>query len=178
VDGAGRPGGITQTVERFKLPGDLPAEAAGLVDLLRQDQMTVRQDLSASVVAGLAIWQGAGAVHVVDDERVPRGLFVPATVAERLPGASLLQDRSPWLREALDGSVEGLPNAIAAVEDKLTEFHSERLNELGPSPNICEDHSLQHVIPGKCPCKKHRDAPCGSREVAARPTGAAAVVTA
>jgi hypothetical protein len=161
---------VTETVERLdllNLRGETSAAAIGLLDLLRRDQITVNFEQPASLVVIAAAWQQAGTVIAVDNSARPRGLFIPSTVAERLPQASLIQEQSPQLRESVGQltRIGNLAGAIVAIESKFDSFHSEHLNRHAANPYIC-DGPLPHKTFSPPPCREHSGAIVTMRNVA------------
>jgi hypothetical protein len=160
---------VTETVERLdllNLQGETSAAAIGLLDLLRQDQITVNFEQPASLVAIAAAWQQAEAVIAVDNNARPRGLFIPSVVAERLPQASLIQEQSPQFRQSVGqlSQLGYLAGAIVAIENKFDSFHSERLNHHAATPYICsgpEPHMASSSF-----CDEHPNANHSMRNVA------------
>jgi hypothetical protein len=158
---------VTQTIESLELPRSESAAAIGLLDLLRQDQMTVHMHQPAHLVARLVAWQGVHTTIVINDDAVPVGLFIPSAVVERLPNTSMLRNSSQELQDTVRtvlATPGGLARAIAAIEREHDEFHSESLNVNAPDPYVCEDHGKPHKR-SRCPCDIHPDAPCGRRGV-------------
>lgn len=158
---------VIQTVERFDLPLEAPVAATGLPDLLRQGQMTVHAGQPASLVALLAEAHEIESVVVVDDSAFPIGLFVPSVVAERLPETYRIQaESSESLRRTVRrlAAAGNLTGAIAAIEGEYGDFHSERLNQLGADPYVCDGNGKPHYW-RRCPCKWHPTATCGRRTI-------------
>ncbi|HBY93026.1 MAG TPA: hypothetical protein DEP84_03520 [Chloroflexi bacterium] len=158
---------VIQTVERFDLPFEAPVVATGLPDLLRQGQMTVHVGLPASLVTLLAGAHEIESVVVADDSAFPIGLFIPSVVAERLPETYRIQGESS---ETLQRTVRrltatgNLAGAIAAIEGAYDDFHSERLNQIGADPYVCDGNGKPHYW-RRCPCKWHPSASCGRRTI-------------
>lgn len=157
---------ITTTIDRYNIPSSLPAVSVGLVELMRQGQMTYFAEHSAGLATQLALWQGVQVVHAVDEEGVPRGLFLPDVVAERLPDVLMNRGAPSLGRNAAGGGLSHLDATIQAIEGTFSEFHSELLTVFGPTPKVCQNHGLPHKV-STCPCQTHPHAACSQRRVAA-----------
>jgi hypothetical protein len=138
------------------LPGTASADDVGLWDIIRLNQLEVHQDQPAAAVAQMATEADVGVVHIVNDDGVPVGLFIPASVARRLPEATALRDFGGEIRRPL--IVSDLATTIRLIESRMTEFHSESLNYSMPTLLICRAKPA-HVVK-QCPCTQHH-APCG-----------------
>jgi hypothetical protein len=124
------------------------AEATGLLDLLRQGQITVGDGESASRVARLAVMHDIEVVIVTNPYAIPVGLFIPSEVTKRLPHTSLFKQGSIKLQETINQltRVDDLPRAIMAIEGEFTSYHSELLTFHAIKPLICEDTGVWHFI--------------------------------
>lgn len=159
---------VTQTIDSLELPPSESAAAIGLLDLLRQNQMTVHQNQPARLVARLADWQAVHTIIVTNDDLFPVGLSIPSVITERLPHSQILRVSSQELQTTVRtilADTQDLARVIIAIEHEHDEFHSESINELAPDPFVCEDHGRPHKR-SRCPCDIHPDAPCGRRGVA------------
>lgn len=139
---------VAQLAESLKLPPDASALTTGLLDLLKQGQVTVRENEPASRVAWLAIEHDIEVVTAANDDAIPVGLFIPSIVTERLPKTTKLQQCSPHLQETIGRltKVDDLPWAIMALEGELNQYGSERLKGQDIRRFQCQDHGKPHYI--------------------------------
>jgi hypothetical protein len=162
---------VIKVVDELKLSPELPAADVGLMGALRGRQITVKADQPATTIAQLANLSKAEFVIVTDQQRTPTGLFVPNVVAERLPQASMVQERPDLQQIILERLAENdLTGAIAQVEKRIKDFHSEKVNQDAADPYICSgdnDDGPHHW--NSCPCPYHPGAACGRREVLSKP---------
>jgi hypothetical protein len=158
-----------QIRETLRAAGAETAFATGLLDALRDGQIVVGAEQPAARVAALAHARNAGIVIVVNATDEPVGLFVPATVMQRLPQSTFIQSRST---ETLKQKVAGMsqmvqfPSILDLVEKEHPDFASERLNQIMTEALVCDGGatSIKHT-PVKCPCEEHDPSQCGARKV-------------
>jgi len=162
---------VVKVVNKLHLPQQQRAADVGLMGVLRGCQVTVKSDQPAQTIAHLAKVSKAEFVIVTDQERSPTGLFIPHVVAQRLPQARLVQelpDLEKLIQELL--AEDDLTGAIAQIEKRIKDFHSEKVNLDAPDPYICsgdEDDGPHHR--NTCPCPYHPGAACSKREVLTGP---------
>lgn len=158
---------VIKVVSKLNLRHEQLAADVGLMGVVGQCQITVKADQPAQSVAHLAKVSKAEFVIVTNQERLPTGLFIPNVVAERLPLARMVQevpDLGQLVREELAN--DDLTAAIAQIEKRIKDFHSERVNLDAPDPYICsgDDEDGPHHR-NSCPCPYHPQAACSKREV-------------
>ena len=160
------PDQVTHIVGVLDLPFWESAAAVGLLDIIRQDHITVHMNQPASLGTQMAAKMDGQTVIVVNDDAIPVGLFMPGVVAERLPQSSMLLQSSTDLQEAVSTQLDGgdLAEALASIEAEMLAFHSEGLNINAPDPYVCEGLGAPHMRTN-CPCDIHPTATCGRRLV-------------
>ncbi len=138
---------VTQLVNELDLSPQDSAIATGILDLLRQGQITVSESEPASRVAQLAVKHDIKVVLAVNHDALPVGLFVPHIVTERLP-QTLLQQDSVQLQETVGRltMVDDLPGAIKAIESENSRYRSELLSKQDYVFLVCEDSGKYHVV--------------------------------
>jgi hypothetical protein len=159
------PATIQQFIEQYWSLYDEPAGDCGLLDLLRQGQITVSQNRPASEVAELLATYEIPIALVLNDQGTPVGVFDSHRLMEHLPKAYLIREQSSvMLREMVRLQVRtgDVAAAIRAIESEHSSFHSEGINQNSPDPYYCQ--ACQAFVPG-CPCKKHASAVCSPIEI-------------
>jgi hypothetical protein len=160
-----------KVIRDLGLPPEHPATDVGLMGALRGRQITVKADQAANTVAKIARLSKAEFVIVTDHERTPTGLFIPNVVTQRLPQASMVHEH-PGLELIIRQRIaeNDLTGAIAQVEKRIKDFHSEKVNLDAPDPYICsgDDEDGPHHR-NACPCPYHPGAACSKREVLTGP---------
>lgn len=159
---------VTFLLEKLELPPDDLAAPTGLLDALRQGQLTVREDQPASRVARLALGRRIDLVIVVNPNAAPVGLFVPSRVAEHLPGSTRIRQSTMSLSKRVQEmrDVKELPDILKEIEEEHTDFASERLNQVVADPFVCagdKDDGSHYV--NSCPCSYHLGGSCSRRGV-------------
>lgn len=160
---------VGQFLARSPFPPFAPAAEAGILDLLRRDQIIVPEHAPARVVAEAVAWQRSQAVIAVDERRFPSGVFIPAVVLERLPATDLIQHASPATLQASVAEFTAARNLSAtfiAIDAVHERFHSENLNQRAAEAYVCDDHGLAHYTDECDPCNQgHRNVTCRRRTV-------------
>jgi hypothetical protein len=139
----------------LSLPETSSSVDTGLWDIIRKNQMEVHQDQPASLVAQMASETETGVVHVVNDNGIPVGLFVPHAVQERLIQNELIGEMDLHLTQT--SGPDELRVIIDILDSRFDEFRDESLNYIAPTILVC--HSKPAHVVKRCPCKQHR-APC------------------
>lgn len=153
------PGLYADLRQSSRLQGHELADACGVLDALAVGQLTVDHRASAVTVAAIAKTVHASVAVGVTEYGEAVGVFVPSWLVEVLPSTSVVV--SAGLSEhvqhllTLDGD---LSNALALVEERLGDFHSERVNLTRPRPLECKWRG-GHLV-ARCPCQVHSGAPC------------------
>ena len=140
----------------LSLPGTSRSTETGLWDIIRKNQIEVHQDQPALLVAQMASETETGVVHVVNDNSIPIGLFVPHSVQERLAQSELVNELDIDLTQT--SRPDELSAIIRILDSRFDEFHDESLNYMAPTVLVC--HSKPAHVVKRCPCKQHK-APCG-----------------
>lgn len=140
------PNGVISLVERLDLPGDAPVYESGLLSAVGQSQLVARSDQPASRVATLALSVGASCVVIVSDLGVPVGLFVPAVCEQRLPRSSVVQGSSALVRYVVNHAGSNVAEAIAALEEEHSSFHSELINATPADAYVCSEGGVDHYV--------------------------------
>jgi hypothetical protein len=161
---------VFRVVNKLQLSPHQPALDVGLMCVVRGRQLTVKADQPAETVAKLARVSKAEFVIVTDRQQRPTGLFVPQVVAQRLPETRIVKavpDLKLQIQQRL--AQNDLTGAIAQIERRIKDFHSEKVNLDAPDPYICsgdEEDGPHHW--NTCPCPYHPQAACSKREVLTR----------
>lgn len=161
---------VLKVVNKLQLPSQQRAADVGLMGVLRGRQITVKSDQPVGTVTRLANVSKVEFVIVTDEQRTPTGLFIPHLVAQRLPQARMVQEVPDLKQEILERLAENdLPGAIAQIEKRIKDFHSEKVNLDAPDPYFCsgDDEDGPHHR-NSCPCPYHPLAACSKREVLTR----------
>ena len=141
----------------LSLPETSSSADTGLWDIIRKNQIEVHQDQPALLVARMASETETGVVHVVNDNGIPVGVFVPHSVQERLVQSELINKLDLHLPQTSEP--DELSAIIRILDPRFDEFHDESLNHITPTVLVC--HSKPAHVVKRCPCKQHRGVPCG-----------------
>jgi|HubBroStandDraft_4_1064222.scaffolds.fasta_scaffold491492_1 hypothetical protein len=157
---------VDQLVKLLNLSLDDSVVRTGLLDLLRQGQVTVGENEPAGRVASLAIENDIEVVIAISNDAVPVGLFIPGTITECLPQTiGEIQGSSPQLQETIRQltKVGDLPRAIMALEGEYNHYRSSRLASQDQKVYDCQDHGTSHPV-FQASCSRHPDAPVVKRK--------------
>jgi hypothetical protein len=159
------PSALRWAVEHGIVHRQDPIKESGFLDFLGCGQVVVAGDRPASAVAYLLKETTAGVALVVSPTLEAVGLFVPASIAERLPRASMFSQGSSRTRVLVQSAlgVGDLPAAIATIESDFADFHSELLNFANPEETFCQGGGGHSVA--QCPCPQHPGAACTRLEI-------------
>jgi hypothetical protein len=162
------PEAVAWWVERLGVGVEESVADTGLLQALRQGQLSVHQDQPAGRAAQLAERLKAGVVLAVGKQGKPAGLFIPEFVVEVLREAAYIQapHRQSLKRQVARMKGPGaLINVLELIETQYPGFSSEGFGLIQARPYTCDGrpddgpHTLNH----SGPCLDHPKATVSRR---------------